>query len=281
MNDISGSSGGTQAAAGGTQVLAAELLAAVGAIRRIARRAARLAWPDEPLPAAQSELLRLAAARPGLSVADAARELRLAPNTVSTLVGRLTAAGLLDRSRAVADGRSVRLSVTGKGAQRIAGWRDLRTELAARALDQLSAGDRQAIAAALPALLRFAAQLDEEYGGGAAAEPDADGGTACLANIARTGAPHGAAPPHSVTIQVPPFMYKSRGARHAVCFVMSQPETPPVPARLRPQATESVAAWAGLKLAGDPCRERGADACPSSRIPTCCRLAATAPATAS
>ena len=42
---------------------------------------------------------------------------------------------------------------------------------------------------------------EEEYSGGAAARPDADGGTACLANIVRTGAPHGAAPPHSVTIQ--------------------------------------------------------------------------------
>jgi hypothetical protein len=41
----------------------------------------------------------------------------------------------------------------------------------------------------------------ERYGGGAAAQPDADGGTACLAHIARTGAPRGAAPPHSVTIQ--------------------------------------------------------------------------------
>src|ERR1035437_9273011 len=62
----------------GTLALAAELLTAISAIRRIARRAARLAWQDEPLPPAQSELLRLAAARPGLSVADAAHELRLA-----------------------------------------------------------------------------------------------------------------------------------------------------------------------------------------------------------
>jgi hypothetical protein len=49
----------------------------------------------------------------------------------------------------------------------------------------------------------------EEYGGGAAAQPDADGGTACLALIARTGAPRGAAPPHSVTIQAYRNMYKS------------------------------------------------------------------------
>jgi DNA-binding MarR family transcriptional regulator len=148
--------------ASATLAQAAELLAAVSAIRRIARREARLAWPDEPLPAAQGELLRLAAARPGLSVADAAHELRLAPNTVSTLVGRLTEAGLLDRTRAVSDGRSVRLSVTGKATRRIAGWRDLRAELGARALYRLSASDRQALADAVPALLRFAAQLDEE-----------------------------------------------------------------------------------------------------------------------
>ena len=44
-----------------------------------------------------------------------------------------------------------------------------------------------------------------KYGGGAAAQPDADGGTACLACIARTGAPRGAAPPHSVTIQALPI----------------------------------------------------------------------------
>jgi hypothetical protein len=49
----------------------------------------------------------------------------------------------------------------------------------------------------------------KEYGGGAAAQPDADGGTACLAYIARTGAPRGAAPPHSVTIQACRNMYKS------------------------------------------------------------------------
>jgi DNA-binding MarR family transcriptional regulator len=160
--------------------LAAELLDAVSAIRRIARRAARLAWPDEPLPAAQSELLRLAAARPGLSVADAAHELRLAPNTVSTLVGRLTAAGLLERTRAVSDGRSVRLSVTEAASRRIAGWRDLRAELAAGALDRLPASDQETLAAALPALQRFAAQLEETKITAAAPQlGNADGGPTC------------------------------------------------------------------------------------------------------
>jgi DNA-binding MarR family transcriptional regulator len=150
------------AAEGNSQRLAADVLAAVSAIRRVGRRAARSAWPAEPLPSAQSELLRLAAARPGISVAEAAHELRLAPNTVSTLVGRLTAAGLLGRTRAVSDRRSVRLKVTRKGTGRIAERRDLRAELAARALDRLTPGDRQALAEAVPVMLRFAAQLEEE-----------------------------------------------------------------------------------------------------------------------
>jgi DNA-binding MarR family transcriptional regulator len=151
---------GAQRLAGG--VLAAEVLAAISAVRRVTRRAARSAWRAELLPPAQSELLRLAAARPRISVAEAAHELRLAPNTVSTLVGRLTAAGLLGRTRAASDGRSVELTVTGSGALRIAEWRDLRADLAGQALDRLTAGDRQALADAVPALLRFAAKLAEE-----------------------------------------------------------------------------------------------------------------------
>jgi len=143
--------------------LAGELLTAISAVRRIARRAVRAAWREEPLPPAQSELLRLAAARPGITVAEAAHELRLAPNTVSTLVGRLTAAGLLDRTRATSDGRSVLLTVTTKATRRIAEWRDLRAELAAQALDRLTPDDRRALTDAVPALLRFAAQLEEEH----------------------------------------------------------------------------------------------------------------------
>jgi DNA-binding MarR family transcriptional regulator len=141
--------------------LAGELLGAISAVRRIARRAARAAWREEPLPPAQSELLRLVAAKPGISVAEAARQLRLAPNTVSTLVSRLTSAGLLDRARAEGDGRSVLLTVTDKTTRRIAGWRDLRAELAAPALSRLTPDDRRTLAEAVPALLRFAAQLEE------------------------------------------------------------------------------------------------------------------------
>jgi DNA-binding MarR family transcriptional regulator len=140
---------------------AAELLAALGAIRRVARRAVRHSPHTEPLPPARSELLRLTARRPGLTVAEAAHELRLAPNSVSTMVTQLSTDGLLSRDRATADGRSIQLTVTDKGAARIAQWRDVRAELAARALERLEKADRQAIRAAVPALARLAERMEE------------------------------------------------------------------------------------------------------------------------
>lgn len=139
---------------------AAELLAALGAIRRVARRTVRSSAYAGTLPSARSELLRLIARRPGVSVADAAQELRLAPNSVSTMVSQLAANDLLDRSRAAADGRTVRLTVTGEGAARVAQWRDIRAELAGRALERLTAADRRAVSAAVPALARLAEQME-------------------------------------------------------------------------------------------------------------------------
>jgi DNA-binding MarR family transcriptional regulator len=136
------------------------LLTAISQVHRMARRAVRQAWGQDPLPPAQSELLRLAASMPGITVADAAQELRLAPNTVSTLVGRLTAAGLLTRSRDAQDARVALLTVTDAARQRLTQWRDLRADLAGQALARLSPADRRALTAALPALLRLAEEME-------------------------------------------------------------------------------------------------------------------------
>lgn len=143
MNDVSSATAG-------------DFLSAVSLLHRTARRAVRQAWRQEPLPPAQSELLRLTASRPGITVADAAQELHLAPNTVSTLVGKLTAAGLLRRSRGTADGRTALLAVTDQARRRLAEYRDLRAELAGQAMARLTAADQRALAAAVPALLRLA-----------------------------------------------------------------------------------------------------------------------------
>lgn len=161
MNDVSRAAGTRAGAGEQAKTEASDLLAALGAIRRVARRAVRASADAQALPPARSELLRLTARRPGISVAEAAQELHLAPNSVSTMVSKLAADGLLSRDRGAADGRSVRLSVTGKGEARIGQWRDIRAELAGRALEELGATDRQAIKAAVPALARLAEQMDK------------------------------------------------------------------------------------------------------------------------
>jgi DNA-binding MarR family transcriptional regulator len=154
VNDVSSPAGAP------AKTEAAELLAAMGAIRRVARRAVRSSAIAEALPPARSELLRLTARRPGISVAEAAQELRLAPNSVSTMVSKLTADGLLARGRADTDGRSVRLTVTPAGTERIAQWQDIRADAAGRALGLLDEPDQQAIRAAIPALSRLAERME-------------------------------------------------------------------------------------------------------------------------
>jgi DNA-binding MarR family transcriptional regulator len=102
----------------------------------------------------------LHAAGPGICVADAAHELRLAPNTASTLVGRLAEQDLLHRERSLPDSRSVRLTITGKARRRLEEWRDLRAELASEVLATMPAKDRHALAGAIPALLRLAERME-------------------------------------------------------------------------------------------------------------------------
>jgi DNA-binding MarR family transcriptional regulator len=140
---------------------AADLLAAIAAVRRVTLRAVRTSADAMMLPPARSELLRLAARRPGIGVAEAAAELRLAPNSVSTMVSKLAEDGLLSRGRAATDARSVRLTVTEAGAARLDQWRDIRTDLASRALELLPAADRQALVAVIPVLNRLAEHMEE------------------------------------------------------------------------------------------------------------------------
>jgi DNA-binding MarR family transcriptional regulator len=156
VNDVS-----RPAASATARAEAAELLTAMGAVRRVARQAVRTSAHAEPLPPARTELLRLASRRPGIGVAEAAAELRLAPNSVSTMVSKLAEDGLLSRDRAATDARSVRLTVTEAGSARLGQWRDIRTDLASRALEGLSAADRQALVAVIPVLSRLAQRMEE------------------------------------------------------------------------------------------------------------------------
>src|SRR6204780_1667961 len=95
----------------GFDLLADELLAAMGAIRRSGRRHAGRPAELSQLTGSQLELVRLLRRRPGISVNQVAEELNLAPNTVSTLVRQLVDAGFVVRRRQEAARRVARLDL--------------------------------------------------------------------------------------------------------------------------------------------------------------------------
>jgi DNA-binding MarR family transcriptional regulator len=97
--------------------LAADLPRILGRFRRQLRRAADTGYPPGQLAESQAELLRLVSRQPGVSVRVAATELGLVPNTASTLVSKLSCAGLLERTTDPADRRVSRLRLTESAQQ--------------------------------------------------------------------------------------------------------------------------------------------------------------------
>jgi DNA-binding MarR family transcriptional regulator len=140
--------------------LAADLQAGWSGVRRRLRRSGRAAVGGAPLSGSQVELLRLVERRPGIGVAEAARELHLAPNTVSTLVRGLSAEELLLRTPDPLDGRAARLELTARAAARLRRWRDERARVLTAALAALAPADRDALEASLPALDRLLRALE-------------------------------------------------------------------------------------------------------------------------
>ncbi|SCF07273.1 DNA-binding transcriptional regulator, MarR family [Micromonospora purpureochromogenes] len=137
----------------------ARLGALVGELHRLLRRSATRRANRTVLPEAQVELLLLVRDHPGISGRETARRLGTAPNTVSTLVHDLTAAGLLARERDRADRRVVRLHLTEAARTRMADHARHRTDLLTTALAALDPADRAAVRAAVPALDRLLATL--------------------------------------------------------------------------------------------------------------------------
>jgi DNA-binding MarR family transcriptional regulator len=150
-------------AAGGR--LAAELVPALLRVRRLTRQRIRSEWGSPPLPEAQLELLRLLRKQPGMRVREAAELLGVAPNTVSTLVRQLGAAGLLERQTDAADGRATRLHLTAAASARFVRWRDRQHAIVGAAIASLGETDRRRLADALPALQRLGERLADGAAG--------------------------------------------------------------------------------------------------------------------
>ncbi|MFG2719034.1 MarR family winged helix-turn-helix transcriptional regulator [Streptomyces sp. NPDC048416] len=134
-------------------------------VQRLIRRRLRRALSVPPLRGAQVEVLRLVAARPGIGVSAAAKELCLAGNSVSTLVNQLVKDGYMRRETDPDDRRSARLYATAAAKGRLRDWQLRRAALVRDQVARLPAADRAALAAALPALRRLAQNLHEETEG--------------------------------------------------------------------------------------------------------------------
>jgi DNA-binding MarR family transcriptional regulator len=144
--------------------LAQSLVAAVGRFRRAARRAAGQR-PGQRLTPSQVELVLLVRDRPGLSVQQAAGELRLAANSVSTLVRALMDQGMLERLPDPADRRVARLRLTDAARDRIQAWQDRRTDAVTAAMAGapaagIAAADRAGVATTIATLEALAQRMD-------------------------------------------------------------------------------------------------------------------------
>jgi DNA-binding MarR family transcriptional regulator len=129
----------------------------IGRLRRALKR--RLGSPSL-LPDSHIEIARLLYEQPGLKVQEVAAALRLAPNTVSTLVQQLVRDGNVERETDEDDRRVARLRLTPAMRKRIARRRDERRSILEEAVGSLSQREQAAIEASIPALVRLTEVLE-------------------------------------------------------------------------------------------------------------------------
>jgi DNA-binding MarR family transcriptional regulator len=142
--------------------LAESLVDAMSAVRRAIRREAGAVAEVASLTGAQLQLVRVVRRQPGISVAEAAAELGVAPNTVSTLVHQLGAAGVLERHPSEDDRRVARLFLCPHVAEGLGEWVGRRSDAVAAALEAMADEDRDALAAAVGPLSRLAQAVGAE-----------------------------------------------------------------------------------------------------------------------
>ena len=140
----------TPAASGGA-ARADGLAEGIARLRRALRRGARVAGPANPLAVAQLELLSALAENPGARPGQLARLLHMRANTVTTIVGALTAREMISRATPDGDRRAVELTITDTGQQAVHAWQVTNAAVLHLALSTLPASQRRALAAAVRA----------------------------------------------------------------------------------------------------------------------------------
>jgi DNA-binding MarR family transcriptional regulator len=102
----------------------------------------------------QVALLAQIRKEPGITASELAERERMSAPGMSGHIARLEAANLIERTRA-SDRRRIGLTLTPEAVKILASVRKRRTVWLAERLDGLSDGEREAVAAALPALERL------------------------------------------------------------------------------------------------------------------------------
>jgi len=143
------------------QAFISELLSTIGRFRRTVRASAHSGLDTSGLTESQAELLRLVGRQPGISVSAAAAELRLAANTASTLVSKLTSSGLLARTLDTDDRRVVRLQLTESAQQLANESRAARRAALASVLGELDSDQRRSLAEGLVVVQGITEKLQE------------------------------------------------------------------------------------------------------------------------
>jgi DNA-binding MarR family transcriptional regulator len=143
---------------------AARVAKAVGRVSRALRYRTRAARAALGVTDSEAELLRLVRRQPGLRVHDAAAELGIASNSVSTLIKQLTRIGLLERASDPQDGRAACLRLTPEASEWLAQVGSVREAAISRALASLDPEDRKTLESAAPALLRLGEALNQAGG---------------------------------------------------------------------------------------------------------------------
>jgi DNA-binding MarR family transcriptional regulator len=144
--------------------LPTELATVLGRIGRGLRYHTRAVREALDVTHSEGELLRLLDHKPGLRVHDAALELGIASNSVSTLIRQLTRAGLIERSTDPLDARAACLRLRPLASDWVRQVGSAREQVIERALMSLEESDRARLEAAVPAMKRLARAISDKSG---------------------------------------------------------------------------------------------------------------------
>lgn len=148
---------GRGAADGGTADLARRLRVPVTILGDSLRRAGK----GRALPTSQAQVLSQLSAEESLSVSELAQAHELAVSSMTEVLQRLSAQGLITKTGTEQDRRQVRVGITAHGRHRLNETAAARDELLGLRLERLPQEELERLEAAVPALWRLA-RLDAE-----------------------------------------------------------------------------------------------------------------------